>query len=401
MRIRKIGIVGAGTMGSGIASLAASAGVPVVLLDIPGGGNDRNAPARSGVDRAKKAKPAAFMDVDRASAIAIGNTEDDLARLAECDLVIEAIIEQLEPKRALYERLEQLLPAHTIIASNTSGIPMQQLTNGRSASFRSRFLGMHFFNPPRYLHLLEIIPTPETSKETIAAARRFSDRVLGKGIVVAKDVPGFVANRLGVFGMVLAIRLMEQHGLTIDEADVLTGVLTGRSKSATYRTADLSGIDVITHVTKGLSDTTGEDFSLSRWVLDLVKAGQVGEKSGAGFYKRVGKDIHTLDWRTGTYQPQTKPETPELKRLGKLPRAQRFAAFRDWHDREGAFVREYLLRFSHYVLNTTPAIAYDIAAVDHAIEWGYAWEAGPFKQMDLLGAEFLRRGFAELGLDEP
>jgi len=401
MRIRKIGIVGAGTMGSGIASLAASAGVPVVLLDIPGGGNDRNAPARSGVDRAKKAKPAAFMDVDRSSAIAIGNTEDDLARLAECDLVIEAIIEQLEPKRALYERLEQLLPAHTIIASNTSGIPMQQLTNGRSASFRSRFLGMHFFNPPRYLHLLEIIPTPETSKETIAAARRFSDRVLGKGIVVAKDVPGFVANRLGVFGMVLAIRLMEQHGLTIDEADVLTGVLTGRSKSATYRTADLSGIDVITHVTKGLSDTTGEDFSLSRWVLDLVKAGQVGEKSGAGFYKRVGKEIHTLDWRTGTYQPQTKPDTPELKRLGKLPLAQRFAAFRDWRDREGAFVREYLLRFSHYVLNTTPAIAYDIAAVDHAIEWGYAWEAGPFKQMDLLGAEFLRRGFAELGLDEP
>jgi 3-hydroxyacyl-CoA dehydrogenase len=401
MRIRKIGIVGAGTMGSGIASLAASVGVPVVLLDIPGAADDRDAPARGGIERAKKSKPAAFMDADRASTIDIGNTEDDLARLAECDLVIEAIIEQVEPKRALYERLEQVLPEHAIIASNTSGIPMRQLTEGRGASFRSRFLGMHFFNPPRYLHLLEIIPTPETSKDTIEAARRFSDRVLGKGIVVAKDVPGFVANRLGVFGMVLAIRLMERHGLTIDEADVLTGVITGRSKSATYRTADLSGIDVIAHVTKGLSDTTGEDFSLSPWVLDLVKAGHVGEKSGAGFYKRVGKEIHTLDWRTGTYQPQTKPETAELKRLGKLPLAQRFAAFRDWHDREGAFVREYLLRFSHYVLSTTPAIAYDLAAVDHAMEWGYAWEAGPFKQMDLLGVEFLRRGFAELGLDEP
>ncbi len=401
MRIRKIGVVGAGTMGSGIASLAASAAVPVVLLDIPGAGDDRDGPSRNGVERAKKSKPAAFMDVDRAAVIEIGNTEDDLARLAECDLVIEAIIEQVEPKRALYERLEALLPARTIIASNTSGIPMQQLTVGRSAAFRSRFLGMHFFNPPRYLHLLEIIPTPETSKETIDAARRFSDRVLGKGIVVAKDVPGFVANRLGVFGMVLAIRLMEQHGLTIDEADVLTGVLTGRSKSATYRTADLSGIDVISHVTKGLSETTGEDFSLSGWVLELVKAGRVGEKSGAGFYKRVGKEIQTLDWRTGTYQPQVKPETPELKRIGKLPLAQRFAAFRDWTDREGAFVREYLLRFSHYVLTTTPVIAYDLAAVDHAIEWGYAWEAGPFKQMDLLGADFLRRGFAELGLDEP
>ncbi|MDB4877198.1 MAG: 3-hydroxyacyl-CoA dehydrogenase NAD-binding protein [Gemmatimonadetes bacterium] len=401
MRIRKLGVVGAGTMGSGIAALAASAGVPVVLLDIPSEGKDRNAAARAGVERAKKAKPAAFMDPDRASAIEIGNTEDDLEKLAACDLVVEAIIEQVEPKRALYERLEKMLPDHTIVASNTSGIPMQMLTKGRSASFKARFLGMHFFNPPRYLHLLEIIPTPDTSKETAEAARRFSDRILGKGIVVAKDVPGFVANRLGVYGMVLAIRMMEKHGLTIDEADVLTGVLTGRSKSATFRTADLSGIDVIGHVTKGLSETTGEDFSLSQWVLDLVKAGNVGEKSGAGFYKRVGKEIHTLDWTTGEYKPQTKPDNPELARLAKLPLTKRFAVIRDWTGREGSFVREYLLRFSHYVLATTPAIAYDIASVDHAIEWGYAWEAGPFKQMDLLGADFLRKGFAELGLDEP
>jgi 3-hydroxyacyl-CoA dehydrogenase len=401
MRIRKLGVVGAGTMGSGIAALAASAGVPVVLLDIPSDGKDRNAAARGGVERARKAKPAAFMDPDRAASIEIGNTADDLERLASCDLVVEAIIEQAEPKRALYARLEKVLPDHAIIASNTSGIPMQILTEGRSASFRSRFLGMHFFNPPRYLHLLEIIPTPDTSEETLAAARRFSDRILGKGIVVAKDVPGFVANRLGVFGMVLAIRMMEKHDLTIDEADVLTGALTGRSKSATFRTADLSGIDVIGHVTKGLSDTTGEDFSLSPWVLALVKAGNVGEKSGAGFYKRVGKEIHTLDWKTAEYKPQTKPDSPELSRLAKLPLAKRFAVIRDWTGREGAFVREYLLRFSHYVLTTTPAIAYDIASVDHAIEWGYAWEAGPFKQMDLLGADFLRKGFAELGLDDP
>ena len=401
MRVRKLGVIGAGTMGGGIAALAASAGIPVVLLDVPGSGADRNALVRGGVDRAKKAKPAAFMDADRASAIETGNTDDDLSRLATCDLVVEAIIEQLEPKRALFQRLEQLLPAHTIIASNTSGIPIKLLTEGRSESFRSRFLGLHFFNPPRYLHLLEMIPTADTSGETIASARQFSDRVLGKGIVVAKDVPGFVANRLGVYGMVLAIRLMERHDLSIDEADVLTGVLTGRSKSATYRTADLSGIDVIAHVTKGLSDTTGEDFSLSPWVLELVKAGRVGEKSGAGFYKRVGKDIHTLDWRSGEYRPQSKVETPELKRLAKLPLAARFAAMREWNDREGAFVREYLLRFSHYVLSTTPVIAYDLTAVDHAMEWGYAWEAGPYKQMDLLGLDFLRRGFAELGLDEP
>jgi 3-hydroxyacyl-CoA dehydrogenase len=401
MRIRRLGVVGAGTMGSGIAALAVSAGVPVTLLDVPGTGGDPNAPARAGVDRARKAKPAALMDPDRAALIDIGNTDHDLERLAACDLVIEAIIEKVEPKRALYERLQAVLPPSTIVASNTSGIPIHDLVQGRDAGFRGRFLGMHFFNPPRYLHLLEIIPTTETAHDTLSAVRWFSDRILGKGIVLAKDVPGFVANRLGVFGMVLAIRQMEQHGLTIDETDLLTGVLTGRSKSATFRTADLSGIDVIAHVTAGLGETTGEDFTLSPWVMELVRAGRVGEKSGAGFYTRVGREIKTLDWRTGQYQAQAKPSTPELARLARLPLGERFAAFRDWSDREGAFVREYVLRFSHYVLSTTPSISYDLPAVDHAMEWGYAWEIGPFAQMDLLGAEYLRRGFAELGLDEP
>ena len=404
MTIRKLGVVGAGTMGSGIAALAVSAGIPVTLLDIPGsGGADRNAPARAGLDRARKAKPAAFMDPERAALIEIGNTDDDLQRLSACDLVIEAIIEQIEPKRVLYERLQRVLAPSTIVASNTSGIPIHDLVQGLDAGVRSRFLGMHFFNPPRYLHLLEIIPTAETSESTLAAARRFSDRILGKGIVLAKDVPGFVANRLGVFGMVLAIRQMEKHELTIDETDVLTGVLTGRSKSATFRTADLSGIDVIAHVTAGLSQTTGEDFELSPWVMELVRAGRVGEKSGAGFYTRAGKEIRTLDWRSGEYQPQSKSTSPELARLAKLPLAERFTAFRGWSDRDAgaSFVREYLLRFSHYVLSTTPSISYDLPAVDHAMEWGYAWEIGPFRQMDLLGAEYLRRGFAELGLDEP
>jgi 3-hydroxyacyl-CoA dehydrogenase len=401
VRVRKLGVVGAGTMGSGIAALAASAGIPVILLDVPAAGADRNATARGGLERAKKAKPAAFMDPDRASVIALGNTEDDLGRLSDCDLVIEAIIEQTEPKRALYARLEALLPDHAIVASNTSGIPMQVLTEGRSASFKSRFLGMHFFNPPRYLHLLEIIPAPETLKATIDTAKQFSDRVLGKGIVLARDVPGFVANRLGVFGMVLAVRMMEKHGLTIDDVDILTGQLTARAKSATFRTADLSGLDVISHVTKGLSAATGDDFTLPGWVNDLVASGKVGEKSGSGFYTRVGKEIQTLNWRTGQYAPQTKPDRPELKRLAAMPYPERFVAFRDWNDSDGAFVREYLLRFSHYVLSTTPKIAHDLASVDHAMEWGFAWDIGPFQQMDLLGVDFLRKGFAELELDEP
>ena len=402
MRIRKLGVVGAGTMGGGIAALAVSAGIPVVLLDVPASsGPDRNAVVKGGVDRAKKSKPAAFMDIARASLIEIGNMDDDLGKLARCDLVVEAIVEQVAPKRALYEKLEQLLPAHTIIATNTSGIPMSVLTEGRSASFRERFLGMHFFNPPRYLHLLEVIPTSETSKPVLDAARRFSDRVLGKGIVVAKDVPGFVANRLGVFGMVLAMRMMERCDFTIDEVDVLTGVLTGRSKSATFRTADLSGIDVIGHVTKELAESTKEDFALSPWVLELIKAGKVGVKSGTGFYTRVGKDIHTLDWKTGEYRPQAEPKSADIGRISRLPLADRFAALRDWSGREAGYVQEYLLRFSHYVLMTTPVIAYDIPAVDHAMEWGYAWDAGPFKQMDMLGLSFLRAGFAKLDLEEP
>jgi 3-hydroxyacyl-CoA dehydrogenase len=403
MSVRTLGVVGAGTMGGGIAALAASAGIPVVLLDVPSTGADRNAVARGGLERAKKAKPAAFMAADRAALVQIGNTEDDLERLARCDLVIEAIIEKLEPKQDLYARLEKTLPAHTIVASNTSSIPMRMLVDRLGVDLRSRFVGMHFFNPPRYLHLLEIIPGPQTSGETLDAVRRFSDRILGKGIVVANDVPGFVANRLGVFGMVLAIRQMEKHGLTIDEADVLTGVITGRSKSATFRTADLSGIDVIAHVTNELSAATGEDFTLSQWVRDLVKANRLGEKSGAGFYRRVGKEIQTLDWKTGEYGQQSKPESADLSRIGALPLDERFAAIRDWSagDRYAAFMHEYLLRFSHYVSTTGPIVARDIPSIDDAMVWGYAWEAGPFAQMDLLGVDYLAKGFAALSLDEP
>src|SRR3712207_3927715 len=222
MGVRRLGIVGAGTMGSGIAALAASAGVPVVLLDVPGSGpapQARSEPAARGLDRAKKARPAAFMDVDRAALITVGNTEDDLERLAACDLVIEAIIEQVGPKRDLFARLERLLGPHAVVASNTSSIPIRTLAEGRGDGFPRRFLGMHFFNPPRYLRLLELIPSPDTTAESIATARYFGERLLGKGTVLAKDAPGFIANRIGVYGMVQAIRLMEEFGLTIDEVD--------------------------------------------------------------------------------------------------------------------------------------------------------------------------------------
>ncbi len=401
MRIRRVGIVGAGTMGAGIGALAASAGIPVVLLDVPAKEGDASAPAKKGLERQLKARPAAFMDPARAALIQVGNTRDDLAWLADCDLVIEAIIEQVEPKRELYARLEKVITPGAIIASNTSGIPMKLLVEGRSKSFRERFVGMHFFNPPRYLHLLEIIAAPETSDATLATARAFSQRILGKGTIRAKDVPGFVANRLGVFGMVLALRMLDEFDLGIDEVDALTGPALARAKSATFRTADLTGLDVLNHVAQELTRATGEDFALPDWVQQLIAKGQLGEKTGAGFYKKAGKDILTLDRRTLEYGPQKKGDSKELAELSRLSVEQRFARIRDMKGAYGEFARTYLLRLSHFVLERTPDISYDIPSVDRGMEWGYAWEAGPFKQMDMLGLDFLRDGFKKAKLAEP
>jgi 3-hydroxyacyl-CoA dehydrogenase len=404
-RVRRLGIVGAGTMGSGIAALAASASVPVVLLDVPGEGTrpeERSAPAIRGLERAKKARPAAFMDLERASLITVGNTEDDVERLASCDLVIEAIIEQAGPKRELYARLEPLLRPGAIVASNTSSIPIRTLVDGRSEAFRRRFVGMHFFNPPRYLHLLELIPTSETDADALATARYFSERVLGKGVVVAKDAPGFIANRIGVYGMVQAIRLMEEFDLTIDEVDALTGPLVGRPKSATFRTADLTGLDVLTLVTAQLSKATGEDLSLPVWVGRLVADGRLGEKTGAGFYKKVGKEILTLDWHTLEYKPMRAPQSPVIAELSALRGLEeRLAAIPRLEGPHGKCMRKLMLLTSHYTLRVAPQIAYDILSVDRAIEWGYGWEAGPFQQMEALDLDFLRQGFTDLGLEEP
>ena len=400
MRIGKIGVIGAGAMGSGIAALAASAGFPVTLLDVPGEG-DRDAVAKAGVQRALKAKPPQFMTPDRAGLITTGNTADNLDLLAECDWIIEAIIEQAGPKRQLFEQLETIVKPTAIVSTNTSAIPIRSLVESRSDGFRRRFLGTHFFNPPRYLHLLEVIPTERTAPEVVTGVRAFGERLLGKGIVVARDVPGFIANRLGIHGFLRAIRLMEEFGLTIDEVDALTGPLIGRAKSATFRTGDISGIDVLNHVASGLSSTTGEDFTLPDWVRKLVADKRLGEKSGAGFYRRIGKDIQTLDWKTGEYAPAAKVQLKELEFLTPLPLTERFHALTTAGGRHAEFLRKLLLSESHYTLTKTPEIAPDIVSVDRAMEWGYAWDSGPFKQMDAMGLEFLRGGFGALGLDEP
>ncbi|MHB8837440.1 MAG: 3-hydroxyacyl-CoA dehydrogenase/enoyl-CoA hydratase family protein [Gemmatimonadaceae bacterium] len=404
MRITKVGVVGAGVMGSGIAALAASAGFPVVLLDIPGSDDaaspDRSGPARKGLEKAKKAKPAAFMDPDRAALVTTGNTADHLALLADCDWIVEVIIEQPGPKQELFAKLEAVAP-HAIVTSNTSGIPMEILLKGRSDTFKRNFLGTHYFNPPRYMHLLELIPTPYTAPETLETIREFSERCMGKGIVLCKDVPGFVANRLGVFGMFATFKLMEEFNLTIDEVDGLTGQLIGRAKTATFRTGDLSGLDVLAHVSAGLSQATGEDFTLPPWVHEIVKRGWLGDKTGGGFYKKEGKDIRTLDWHTLEYVPQVRLSTPEIDALLKLPAAERIAKVRDLPGKYGDFLRKMLTIVAYHTARLAPELAHDIAGVDRALEWGYGWEVGPFRVMDALGRDWLRAQFTAHGFSEP
>ncbi len=401
MRVTTVGVVGAGAMGSGIAALAASAGCRVVLLDIPGDPDpkspNRSAPAKNGLSKAIKSKPASFMEAAAAARVRTGNTEDHLELLADCDWICEAIIELPEPKQQLFARIEALMKPTAIVSSNTSGIPMGTLLDGRSEKFRRRFLGTHFFNPPRYMHLLEIIPTPETDPAVIGAMREFAERTLGKGIVMAKDVPGFVANRLGVYGMVGTMRRMEQHGLTIDEVDGLTGSLIGRARTATFRTGDLSGLDVLAHVTKGIGSATGEDFALPSWMLELVGQGKLGDKTGGGFYTKTKDGTLTYDWRAKSYAPQQRLEGGDIGQAIRLPIAQRLPAAKALPGAQGAFVRDHLLDAAHYTLTLASQLAYDIVAIDRAMEWGYGWEAGPFQVMDALGLDWLQREFAARG----
>jgi 3-hydroxyacyl-CoA dehydrogenase len=398
MRIKRIGVVGAGTMGGAIAALSASAGVPVVLLDVPGS-QDKLELVKKGLERQLKSKPASFMDKGRAALIELGTTEQ-LDKLKDCDWIVEVIVEKPEPKQALFAQIEKIAPK-AIVSSNTSGIPMKVLLEGRSEAFKKRFLGTHFFAPVRYLHLLELIPTPDTDPAVLETMRVFGEHVLGKGTVLCKDSPGFIANRLGVFGMVQAQRLMMQEELTIDEVDALTGPLIGRPKSATFRTGDISGLDVLKLVSTELAHTTGEDFGMPDWVQTLIQQGNLGDKTGAGFYKKVGKEISTFDYTSGEYKPQQKLRTEATLAIKDLPLEERVRKVGELPGKHGSFSRKLFLISAHYTLEKAPQIAHDILAVDQALEWGFAWEQGPFKNMDALGLEALKKGFAEMGLSEP
>ncbi len=405
-QIRKAAVLGAGTMGAGIAAHLANAGIPVLLLDIAPEGDRPNSLVEKGWARAQKSKPAALMTPEAAALVTLGNMTEDFDRLAEVDWVVEAIVEKLEVKRELHERLEKVTGERTIVSSNSSGIPMALQVKGRSEAFRKRFLGTHFFNPPRYLHLLELIPTKDTDPEVTQAMADFGDRILGKGIVVAHDVPGFAANRVGLGCMARSMKVMVEMGLTPDVVDVLTGPLIGRPKSATFRTADLSGLDICATVANNLAQATGEDVRMPEVVDKMVEQGLLGEKSGSGFYKKVKAKgqttILTIDLETFEYHDRGKVRLEEIAELRLLPTPQeRIAALLKSEGEAGEFTRRTIFHQIHYAAGKVGEVAVTPEDVDNALKWGFGWELGPLELAESLGRETCLSAFGDHGLDTP
>jgi 3-hydroxyacyl-CoA dehydrogenase len=405
MKIRKAAVVGSGTMGAAVAAHLANAGIPVLLLDIPAEGKDRNEIVRKGLERALKAKPAAFMDTGRARLITLGNLEDDLAKLSDVDWVFEAILEKLEVKRAFWEKVEAVTGPHTILSSNSSGIPMHDQIEGRSLAFKKRFVGTHFFNPPRYLKLLEVIPTPDTDPDVIVTISEFGDRVLGKGVVIAKDVPGFIANRIGVWGMTHTIRAAIELGLTPDVVDAYLGPLVGRASSASFRTNDLSGLDIGLAVAKNLDAATDFDYTPPPILEKLVSMNRLGEKTGEGFFKRVkgadGKSvILTLNYDTLEYEDRGKVRVPD--EIRNLPSAvDRIKAFIQLENNIGELVRRNVYGLIWFAAMNIPACADTVQEVDNALKWGFNWEIGAFDLADALGLANVIEGIEAMKLDVP
>src|SRR5688572_11031965 len=413
MRIQKAAVLGAGTMGAQIAAHLANAGVPTLLLDIAPreltaeehakgltlqSPQVRNRIARNGLDAAKKARPAAFFTPETASLVTVGNFDDDLAKLKDCDLIIEAVVENLEIKRSLYERVDQQRRPGSIVASNTSGIPIHLLAEGRSDDFKQHFLGVHFFNPPRYLHLVEIIRTEWTKPEVSCFLYGFLDQRLGKGVVPAKDRPNFIANRIGTFGALFTIKTMLDDGYSIEEVDKMTGPAVGRPKSATFRTFDLVGLDVFTHVIKNLHENLPEDEEREMFVVpdvlaQMVQRGLLGNKTKAGFYRKQKgegdkREIWTLDTATLDYRPSEKVKLPALdmaKNIEDLP--ERIKGLVWAKDRVGAFLWKTMSRTLTYAAKRIPEIADNVVEVDRAMRWGFGWELGPFEVWDAIGVE--------------
>jgi 3-hydroxyacyl-CoA dehydrogenase len=413
LRIEKAAVLGAGTMGAQIAAHLANAGIPTLLLDIsprePSPEEQarglalesrevRDRIARAGLEAAKKARPAAFFTREAAALVSVGNFDDDLPRLKDCDIIIEAVVENLEIKRRLFERVEQFRKPGSVVASNTSGIPIRQIAEGFSEDFRAHFLGTHFFNPPRYLHLVELIRTEWTSPEVSCAVYGFLDRRLGKGVVVAKDRPNFIANRIGTYGAMVTLKTLAEDGYTIEEVDKMTGPALGRPKSATFRTFDIVGLDVLAHVARNLYEAVPEDeereaYILPEFVEQMVGRGILGDKTKGGFYQKRkgeggGRDIWTLDVASLEYRPQQKVKLPSLDAAKNIDDTRARMKSLVWgKDRVGAFLWKTMSRVFAYAANRTPEIADTVVEIDRAMKWGFGWELGVFEAWDAVGVE--------------
>jgi 3-hydroxyacyl-CoA dehydrogenase len=411
-RIRKVAVLGAGTMGAAIAAHCANAGLEVDLLDIaPDEGDDKNAVVQAGFDRMQKARPAALMSKGVEDRMRIGNFEEHIDPVAEAHWIVEAIIEKLEPKRQLMERVEATAKEGAVLSSNTSGIPLHQVAEGRSESFRRRFLGTHFFNPPRYLKLMEIIPTVDTDHEIVEAVRDFGERVLGKGGVIAKDTPNFIGNRLGSFAGMQSARYAFENGYGIEEVDAITGPLIGHPKTATFRLNDQVGLDIAVGVAENLYEAVPEDESREelkppKKLKEMQERDLLGNKTGAGFYKRDKREGKTvfdvLDLETFAHRPAENPRIPiaeEAQRQGDLGARLRFLIVKADDDRHARFVRDTLLPYMAYASRRVPEISDTLEDVDHAMEWGFAHQTGPFRTWDLLGVRETVEKMSSLGME--
>ena len=370
-------------MGSRIAAHLANAGIPARLLDLT------EDAARKGIDTAAKQKPVAFF-TDAARALVTTGTFEDLGVIADCDWVIEAVTEQLDVKRALWSRVAGVVGPETVLSTNTSGIPLHSICDGFSDSFRHNFLGTHFFNPPRYLHLVEVIPGPATDSAVLKALSAFCDVRLGKGVVPCKDTPNFIANRIGSFYGSTVYKYTVEEGFSIEEVDALTGALIGVPKSASFRLLDVIGLDVWAFVSKNLYELVPEDpwrerFLPTSFMSEMLSRGWLGEKTGQGFYKRVGpqKEIHALDWNTFEYRPAVKVKPPAAAEISDLPA--RLKALAAAQDRSGLFLWRLFRDVFLYSAERIPEIADRVVEVDRAMRWGYGHTYGPFELWDALG----------------
>ncbi|WP_139490527.1 3-hydroxyacyl-CoA dehydrogenase/enoyl-CoA hydratase family protein [Brevibacillus dissolubilis] len=410
-KIRKAAVLGSGVMGAGIAAHLANVGIPTYLLDIvPRELTEeetkkgltlehpavRNRIAQAGKDRLLKEKPAPLYDKADINLITVGNLEDNLSVLGEVDWIIEVVVENLDVKKKVFASVEANRKPGTIISSNTSGVSINEMVEGRSEEFKKHFLGTHFFNPPRYLKLLEIIPGNETDPAITEFMLQFGEFVLGKGTVLCKDTPNFIANRIGTYGLQVTIQEMLRLGLSVDEVDALTGPVIGRPKSATFRTLDVVGLDTYVHVAGNVRvKTTGEEaatFEIPELLTKMVENRWIGQKAGQGFYKQVksaaGKEIQVLDYNTFEYRPKGKAKFGSLEQAKTAKGlAQKLQTIVYGKDKGSEFLWNVLKKVLVYSAAKVPEIADDIVAIDNAMKWGFGWEQGPFETWDAIGVE--------------